>query len=263
VTGMEPEDRTKSTELALDVALIVMRSGGSTEMVDRAFRNVLDGFKVSGVSAAWRLDFVAVHGAADGPSATVLRPVGTIGVNLTRASEAVVLGERVARGEADAADLPPEIERVSAIASPYNRWAMTAAATCGAGAFCRLCGGDWGALGVAAVAAGVGQFLRPALQGAKLSAAHVTLICGVVSACLAGLGLRLGLGQAIPATLIASVIYMVPGIPLINGFVDLVSHRHLLVGLERIANAAYLFLVLTIAILFAFSIILAGAGGGQ
>jgi uncharacterized membrane protein YjjP (DUF1212 family) len=243
-------------ERALDVALIVMRNGGSTVMADRTFRNVLKGYNVSGVSAAWRLDFVAASSVAGGRSSTVVRPIGPIGVNLARASEAAVLGERVARGEVGTASLVSEVERIKAFPSPYNRLVLVAAAASTAAFFSQIPGGDWGALGIAFVAAGVGQFLRSMLQAKKLAAATATLVCGVLSACIAGFGLRLGLSRTAPATLIASVIYMVPGLPLINGFVDVLSHKHLLVGLERIANAAYLFLILAIAIAFAYAVVM-------
>jgi uncharacterized membrane protein YjjP (DUF1212 family) len=113
-----------------------------------------------------------------------------------------------------------------------------------------------GALGIAFVAAGIGQFLRSLLQARKLAVAPVTLVCGVLSACIACVGLWLGLSQIAPATLIASVIYMVPGLPLINGFVDMVSHKCLLVGLERIANAVFLFLALAVAIALAYAVIM-------
>ena len=243
-------------ERALDVALIVMQNGGSTVMADRTFKNILKGYKQDGVSVAWRLDFVAASSAAEGRPATVLRPVGPIGVNLIRASEAAVLGERAARGEVSTTALVSEVERIRALAPPYNRWVMMAAAACTAAFFSQIPGGDWGAFGIAFVAAGVGQFFRSLLQSRRSAVAPVTLVCGVLSACLAGLGLRLGLSQTAPATLIASVIYMVPGLPLINGFVDLVSHKYLFVGLERIANAAFLFLVLAIAIALAYGVLM-------
>jgi len=243
-------------ERALDVALIVMQNGGSTVMADRTFKNILKGYKQDGVSVAWRLDFVAASSAAEGRPATVLRPVGPIGVNLIRASEAAVLGERAARGEVSTTALVSEVERIRALAPPYNRWVMMAAAACTAAFFSQIPGGDWGAFGIAFVAAGVGQFFRSLLQSRRSAVAPVTLVCGVLSACIAGLGLRLGLSQTAPATLIASVIYMVPGLPLINGFVDLVSHKYLFVGLERIANAAFLFLVLAIAIALAYGVLM-------
>jgi uncharacterized membrane protein YjjP (DUF1212 family) len=237
------------------VALIVMQNGGSTVMADRTFQNVIKGYKQNGFIAAWRLDFVAASSVAEGQSSTILRPVGPIGVNLNRPSEAEILGERVARGEVSTAALDSEIERIKALATPYNRWVMVAAAACTAAFFSQIPGGDWGALGIAFVAAGIGQFLRSLLKPRELAVARVTLVCGVLSAFIACFGLRLGLSQTAPATLIASVIYMVPGLPLINGFVDLVSHKYLFVGLERIANAGFLFLALSIAIALAIAVI--------
>jgi uncharacterized membrane protein YjjP (DUF1212 family) len=242
-------------ERALDVALIVMQNGGSTVMADRTFANILKGYKQDGVSAAWRLDFVAASIVAEGQSATVLRPVGPIRLNLVRTSEAAVLGERVARGEVDTDALDSEVRRIKALATPYNRWVMTAAAACTAAFFSQIPGGDWGALGIAFVAAGVGQFLRSLLQARKLAVAPETLVCGVLSACIACVGLRLGLSQVAPATLIASVIYLVPGLPLINGFVDMVSHKYLFVGWERIASATFLFLVLAVSIALAVAFV--------
>ncbi len=246
----------QSVERALDVALIVMQNGGSTVMADRTFQNILKGYKQSGASATWRTDFVAAIRAAEGHSATILRPVGPFGVNLLRVSEAAVLAERVAKGETDPAAIVSEVERINTLAPPCNRWVLIAVAACTAAFFSKIPGGDWGAFGIAFVAAGSGQFLRSLLQARKLAVAPVTLVCGVLSACIAGVGLRLGFSQTLPATAIASVIYMVPGLPLINGFVDLVSHKYLFVGLGRIANAAFLFLLLAVAIALANAIVM-------
>ena len=54
---------------------------------------------------------------------------------------------------------------------------------------------------------------------------------------MASVALRAGFSQVVPVTLIASVVYLAPGLPLINGFVDVLSHKFLFVGLARIANA--------------------------
>ena len=241
----------EQVERALDVGLIVIKNGGSTATADRAFQNILKGYKAEGVSVTWRLDFVAATSSSEGQTSAVLRPVGPIGGNLLRASEAMVLSERVAKGEIATAAIVSEVSRINSLVPPRNRWVMIAvAAFCGA-FYSRTIGGDWGALGIVFVAAAVGQFLRSLLQTRQMAVAPVTLICGVLSACIAGIGLRLGLSQTVPATAIASVIYMVPGMPLINGFVDMATHKYLFVGLERMANAAFLFLILTIAIAIA------------
>lgn len=246
----------QAVERALDVALIVVRNGGSTGMADRAFRNVLKGYNQDGVSVAWRLDFVAASSVADGPTTAVLRPVGSMGVNLFRAAEAVALGERVARGEIDEVALVAEIDRINALDQPYNRWIMTAAAACAGAAFARLIGGDWGAAAIALAAAGAGRFVRSLAPIIKLPVVPGNLACGVLSACLAGVGLRLGLSQMAPAALTASVVYLIPGLPLINGFADMITHRHLFMGLGRIANAALTLMVLAVAIAFAYAVVI-------
>lgn len=246
----------KPVDAALEVALIVMRNGGSTAAAERAFTNVLKGYRLGGVVAVWRLDFVAASREENGQTETILRQVGAIGVNLTRVSEASVLGERVARGEVHIDALASEVERIRALAPPYARWVLVVTAACTAAFFSRIAGGDWGALGIVFVAAGIGQCLHIWLQARKLAVAPMTLMCGVLSACIAVAGLRLGLSQTVPATAVASIIYVAPGLPLINGFFDLVSHRYLFVGLQRIANATLLFLLLSVAIGIAYAVVM-------
>jgi len=243
-------------ERALDVALIVMENGGSTANAERTFRNVLKGYKHEGGAVGWRLDLVTVSVTGPDQTSTVVRAIGPVGVNLVRASAAVVLGERVARGEIRPAALPAEIERVKALPFPYKRAATTMASAFTSAFICRLLGGDMAAVGIAFAAGGLGAFFQSVLRARGLPPAPLTIVCGLVSASLAGLGLRLGLSPAVGPTLIASVFYMVPGISLINGFLDMVSYRHLLIGFERIASAALLFLALAVAVAFAYSFVI-------
>ena len=80
-----------------------------------------------------------------------------------------------------------------------------------------------------------------------------------MSAFVASAGLRLGYSESVSPTLIASVVYMVPGLPLINGFVDLYSFKYALVGAERMLHAAVVFLLLALAIAFAQTLLQLGA----
>src|SRR5512137_1504976 len=150
MTAIEPVER------ALDVALIVMRNGGSTVMADRVFGNILKGFKKDKVPVVWRLDSVTALSGAEGRPSTIYRPVGVIGINLVRASEAAALSDRVARGEVDTAVLDSEVERINSLAQPYNRPVLIAAGAFTGAIFSQFPGKDWGALGIAFLAAGVG-----------------------------------------------------------------------------------------------------------
>jgi uncharacterized membrane protein YjjP (DUF1212 family) len=243
-------------ESALNVASIVMKNGGSTAMADRTFRNVLQGYGQQDVSAVWRLDIVAAFSDTEHGLSSILRPIGAVGVNLVRVSEAVVLGERVASGEISREAIASEIRRIETLPPPFGAWTMIAAAAITSGSFTRFASGDWGAFGIAFVAAGVGQWLRTRPAAQKLPATPLTLICATLSTCITAVGLRLGWSHTAPAAAIGSVMYMVPGLTLVNGFMDIISHKYLLMGLDRAVQAVYVFLILVIAIAFANAVIM-------
>ena len=240
-------------DIALDAALLVIRSGGTTAAAERTFSNILKGFGREPVAAVWRVDFVAITNPGLGSAPSLVRPVGPIGVNLARAFEVANLGERVAAGAIPVAAVGAEVERIGGLPSPYNRWLLVLVAAVMAACFSRIPGGDWGSFGIAFVAAGAGQFVRASLEPRRLPIAYVTLICGVVSALIAAAGVRAGLSQTEPPAMAASVVYVIPGLALINGFMDVTSHRFLLVGVERMISAGFLFVILAIAIAFALA----------
>jgi uncharacterized membrane protein YjjP (DUF1212 family) len=229
--------------------LIVLENGGTTALAERTFNNVLAGFQKSGVAAIWRIDYVSVAGApANGHAASLVTPGGPIGLNLTRVLAASELSERVAQNPLAPATLAGEIERIRTLPVPHNRWVMALAAA-GAGAFfAKTAAGDNAALGICAAAAGMGQFLLSLFQTIGLTRASATFLSAFCSGSLAMVGIRLGLTQTIAATLLGSVIYTVPGLLLINGFLDLTTERHLVVDTERLLHALFLFFLVTIAI---------------
>jgi uncharacterized membrane protein YjjP (DUF1212 family) len=230
------------------VSLIIMENGGSTVRAERAFNDTLKGLNVKGVATLWRYDFVAVARTTGGEPETTFRQIRPPGANLSRVAEASMLAERIAKGGVDQATITSEVQRIRSIASPYNAWLVILAAALAAGFFTQFVGGDWGGFGIALLAGALGQTVRFALQARKFGAAATTVVCAILSALIAAFGLRAGISQVAPATLIGSVGYMIPGLPLVNGFIDVASHRNMSVGIQRILNAAFLFLILAIGI---------------
>lgn len=246
----------QAIEAALDTAVLIIENGGSTVAANRAFAHVLAGHGKQGVTPVWRLDLVVVSAPGESVSATVVRPIARPGVNLLRVSEAMALAERVARGVVVPAEFAAALERVKALPSPYGRWMTVAAAAGAAAGFAGAMGGDWGSVGIAALAAAIGQALRTRLQARKVAVGLVTLVCAMLSAFIASVGLRLGYSESVSPALLASVVYMVPGLPLINGFIDAYSFKYVLVGVERMLYAAVIFLLLALAIAFAQTFVL-------
>lgn len=242
-------------DTALDVALLVMENGGSTFRADQTFQLLLGSLQESGVTLLWHLDSVTVFMQHDGQTAARVRPIAAAGLSLSRVSAAWDLAQQVSTGAIAPANIPTHIERIKALRSPYGANVLVAIAAFTAASFSQLIGGDGGSFLLAGVAGGVGQLVRLNLQARHLTSVTVTLLCALLSALIGSLGLRAGWSQVVPATLMGSVGYMMPGLALANGFADLISQRHLGVGLERIANAVFIFLLLTLGIAIADALV--------
>jgi uncharacterized membrane protein YjjP (DUF1212 family) len=245
---------TPTLESLLDAAAMVLQNGGSAAMADGALKNLAHGFGRGEVAAVWRLDGILATGREEGRPVTLLRPIGPVGLSLARASEVTALSERVAKGDVDAATFAAELERIRGLPPPYGRWVMALAAAFAGLTFSRTMAGDQGALILCPVAAGVGQLLRSQLTAWKFSRTNTTFVCALLSGLIAAAGLDLGVSQTVGATFLSSIIYAVPGVLLINGFLDLLTERFLIIGLQRLAHAGLLFLILAIAVAVADSL---------
>jgi uncharacterized membrane protein YjjP (DUF1212 family) len=238
----------EAMDVALEVAVTVLNSGGATRMADKAFHNVATGCGHKDVSAIFRLDLAT---AANESTVTIARNVGPINVNLLRASEAARLGERVLRSEISGWNLKSELARIRALPEPYSQLTTLVALTASTVGFVRLAHGDWVAASAASIAAIAGLLFRAWLTRRNVPGAPANLAGGILAASLAALVLRFGLTETRGATIIGSLLFLLPGLALVNGFVDVLSEKYLVMGLERLANAALQAIFVAIAIQFA------------
>ncbi len=103
-------------------------------------------------------------------------------------------------------------------------------------AFCRLFGGDPVAMGIVAVATFAGFYLKQVLTAARIDSRVVVAACAFVSAVLGATDSLFAIGTTPAVALGTSVLYLVPGIPLINSFSDAI-YRHYLCALSRFTDA--------------------------
>lgn len=242
-------------ETLLEAASVVLENGGTGAMAERALTNLASALDHPGLTVVWRLDLLLATERDDGRPVTVLRPVRPVGLNLVRTSEVAALSERAVQEGIDLPSLQRALERIKALPFPYSRWVMALAAAGAGAAFARTMSGDTGAFLLCAFAAAVGQLVRGELTARGLTRSSTTFLCALLSGLIAAAGLRLGFSHTIPAVFMASIIYAVPGVLLINGFLDLLSERFLYSGLQRLAHAGFLFLILAIAVAVADSLL--------
>ena len=105
--------------------------------------------------------------------------------------------------------------------------------------FCRIFGGDWVAAAIVAAATFAGFCLKQILAARHIDARAIFFICAFVSAVLASAASLFALGTTPALAVGTSVLYLVPGIPFLNSFSDMV-YRHYICAFSRLVDAVVL-----------------------
>lgn len=102
------------------------------------------------------------------------------------------------------------------------------------GAFCHLFGGDAAAVFIVVIATGIGFQLKRILLSKGLNIYLTVVGCSFVASLLASGAILVG---ATPQVAVAtSPLFLVPGVPLINGVIDIVE-GHVVTGMSRLVKA--------------------------
>lgn len=138
-----------------------------------------------------------------------------------------------------------------------NKWIVMLLVAFANASFCRLFGGDPMAMLIVWIATLAGYFLKIALLGRGVDIRVTAIVCSFVSAVLGATDQLFGLGSTPDIALGTSVLYLVPGIPFINSFSDLL-YRHYLCCLSRLIDAVVLTCCLSIGLCAAMLLMNAG-----
>ena len=110
---------------------------------------------------------------------------------------------------------------------------------CANASFCRLFGGDLMAMAVVAVATMAGYYLKSSLLRHHADIRVAVMASAFVSAVLAAGDSLMGLSNTPDIALGTSVLYLVPGVPFLNSFSDML-YRHYICAFSRLVDATVL-----------------------
>lgn len=224
-------------------------------MADRTFRNIISKIDFTDFDIMWRLDNLVICYSDNGQSKTFMKSVGSVGTSLTAVSNVMELSENVKAGKIPLSDVNEKLKSITEAPPIHSHIIFILAAGLAAVFYSLFHHGKIESVIVVFIAAVIGQTLRIQLQKKELRDSHITFICGLLSAGITSIFLHLGIGESDIPTLIACLIYLVPGLLMINGFVDFTKQRYIFIGLQRMVNAFFLFLILAFVILIAYTFI--------
>lgn len=115
------------------------------------------------------------------------------------------------------------------------------------GAFCKLFGGDLWSIVFVVVGTMAGVSFRHILNKNNTDIRIIYIICAFVSSFIAYLATALSLSTTPTAAISSSILYLFPGIAILNSMFDILD-QNVLIGLSRAVNAAILILCMSVGV---------------
>lgn len=219
-------------ELLLRIARLLLENGAETRRVFETVQEMGKSLGVEDLHVLVTHRSVLITGIRGDDIVTRIIRVNTLGVNFTMLSGISRVLKRYQRGELTIQTVESELKRLTAMRPHYPRWMVIVMVGLACGGFSLLFEGDAQAFIACAVAASLGVFVRQELHHRAFQPLLFFYATALVSSLVANTLART-LHSANPnAALVASVLMLVPGVPMINAVADLVK-GHLLTGLAR------------------------------
>ena len=129
----------------------------------------------------------------------------------------------------------------------YPRWLVVAGLGVTAASLGRLFGGDWLACLAAGLAGAIGSWVRLELGRRHVNPVLSAFIIALVSGIVGGVIVEFGTSSTPALSLVAPAMILVPGVPLINGILDMMRN-HVTIGLSRLGFAALVVLAIALGV---------------
>jgi uncharacterized membrane protein YjjP (DUF1212 family) len=248
---------------ALDVLLrfgALMLQAGNTAVRTRGWIDAIAtklGFEAVSINAS--LDSITVSVRHGSGWLTAIREIGPPGVNVQRIAQLERLA-RAAHARNTPAEIAAELAKIEAGPHRYSAARIAAAVGLASGGFAFLNGAGLPEIVGAAIAGGSGQGLKSWLSHRRVNHYAVAALSAITAAgvffLVAAAGGQFGFRFAqYPAGFIASILFLVPGFPLLAGLFDLLQYQ----TVAAVSRLAYGMMIL-LAVAFGLSVVV-GLGG--
>ncbi len=232
-----PPDVRRVSEFLQTFCVVMLAGGAQTLRVERNARRIGMAYGMA-VELAMFSRHIMLTVSAGGESCTAVRSLPAGGPNFTRVQALNALGWRMVNEHLPLEEAWQEMEHILALPSvPPVRLCLLVA--CANAAFCRLFEGDAVAMLLVFVATLIGFSVRQLLGRVGMNPKIVYLCAAFCASLTASCGVVWELGTTPQTALGVSVLFLIPGIPLINAVQDILD-GHVLMGIVRAVQAGML-----------------------
>ncbi|WP_281645075.1 threonine/serine exporter family protein [Parendozoicomonas sp. Alg238-R29] len=221
--------------LLVDIGVLLLRSGAHTERTIRNLKRFASAFGYEpDIFIAFSGLTLTVHGPEQ--STTLFGRVAVHGVRLSVVAAVSQLSWRVAEEGLTIADIRKELKEINELPH-FPRWITLLMIGCGCGALARIMGAEWPVVSVTVLASSLALFVRMKMTEWRFNTFLVIVSSAAVASIVGGMATHFHMGTTSGLAMAASVLFLIPGVPLINGVVDLIN-GYMSIGIARSAMGA-------------------------
>ncbi len=209
-----------------EYAALLLRSGATCARVEKNVGRMAAGWGLSSTITILPRHVTVSVIAPDKETKNFLTDTGQTSISFDKITKLSRLSWEVADRGLRIEDARRSFLQI-ALASPANAVWVLFAVSCANGAFCRLFSGDAVASLVVFLATMCGYYLKQVMLAHKIDVRLVFMICAFVSSVLACGDSLFSLGTTPEIAIGTSVLYLVPGIPFLNSFSDMLDKHYI------------------------------------
>ena len=235
--------------LLADVSVLLMSSGANSPRVKRNVKRIAQALDYE-VESFYTLTAVMlnVRDKSTGERYNIIKNVAHVGVNFDIVSEISILSWKIVEQKLSLEAIRKEIESIRKIPH-YKNWIVWGMIGVATAALCRNFGGDWIQVGITFFAAALALIIRQFFQKQHVNI-FICWMIGSFSTVALILLANLIYPLEISASLTASVLWLIPGVPLINAFIDILD-GHMVSGSARGIMGTMMVFMIAIGFFFA------------
>ncbi len=245
----EKRELVAVADLLLDVATSLMGAGSHTARVVRSVSRMAGAFGYEIFITVFQKNMtmmVRKQGCTE--SITLVRSTKHMALNFRIVSELSSLSWSTHDHKLTLEQAREHYEEI--MTQPrLSRWIVLILVAFANASFCKLFEGDFVSCAMVFVGTLAGFYVRQELMAREVPHTIVFVVAAFVSSMIAGLCYVNSWGVTPDTAMATSVLFLIPGVPLINSIMD-VLEGHVLTGISRMVNATTLIVSISIGFMF-------------
>lgn len=241
-------------DLCLWAGQLLIQYGAETQLAEESVHRLGTGLGCDWLDVFISSNALTITASSGVEFRTKTRRIVTHPVNFGSITAVIDMLARVQRGELTREQVRLALRMISDTPRTYNRWIVIVFVGLACAAFSRLFQGDWPAFWLTWAAASVATFVRQEFSRRSFNLLLVTIATAFTAGVLAGIGTLMRITDTPQIALAASVLLLVPGVPLINAAEDLIK-GHVVTGISRGVWGGLISLAIALGLLIAFTLL--------